>query len=117
MLRSTLGVGVGLVRFFYSPNIWCYYPADVWHACAASGPHTAVLNPDPALSPPEDPSATLSLPPVLASMLSVKASVLTATIDTNIANLTATRAERQRKSFTIKIIYVSHINILEIKKQ
>ena len=59
----------------------------------------------------------MSLPPVLASMLSVKASVLTATIDTNIANLTATRTEHQRKGFTILLIYVSHINILEIKKQ
>ena len=49
----------------------------------ASGPHTALYIPDPALSSPEFPAATLSLPLVLASMLPVK--VLTATIDTNIA--------------------------------
>ena len=92
----SIGTKKRSVKVFYSHNIWCYYPAEVWHACAASGPHTAVLNPAPTLSPLEDPAATLSLPPVLASMLSVKASVLTATIDTNIANLTATRTEHQR---------------------
>ena len=42
---------------------------------------------------------------------------MTATIDTNIANLIATRTERPRKDFTIILIYISHINILETKKQ
>jgi hypothetical protein len=59
--------------------IGCYYPADVWHTCVASGPHTAVLN------PLEDAGTKLSLPLVLASMLSGTTSVPTATIDTNIA--------------------------------
>jgi hypothetical protein len=69
----------------------CHCQEDVWHECAASGPHTAVWIPDPTLSPLMYPVATLSLPLVLASMLSVTASVLTATIDTNIAiTVTAT---------------------------
>jgi hypothetical protein len=44
------------------PNINWAQPEDVWHACAASAPHTAVLTPDFALSLlPEDPGSTILL--------------------------------------------------------